>query len=132
MFLAIPKSHTCLYYDNVIFFFTRASLRDDYDEESFNGKKSIIYKPSSKKHRPSIRVIQNVSPTSTLTLPLKPRNPTQNNNRVSIAYNADSEQCSVIRNDKPLPPRPSVSIYTTVLSLFQIVRQITGKYVSAL
>eukprot|EP00794_Sanderia_malayensis_P004680 gene4680-5290_t len=83
-----------------------ASLRDDYDEESFNGKKSLIYRPSSKKSRPSIRVIQNTSPAS--TLPMKPRNPTQGSaDRMSILYRRSNEECSIVTTIKPLPPRPT-------------------------
>eukprot|EP00795_Rhopilema_esculentum_P007618 gene7618-13430_t len=87
---------------------TIAALHEDYDKGSFHGKKSFIYRASSKRTRPSILVVPNEPLPN--TLPLEPREPVPTYENLVVVYQREDESVNVyekvIDEKRQLPLRP--------------------------
>ena len=90
-----------------------AALHENYDKGSFHGKKSFIYRASSKRTRPTILVVANEPQPN--SLPLEPREPVPTYENLVVEYRREDESLNVYEKvtdeKKPLPPRPNVRIY---------------------
>ena len=94
-----------------------AALHENYDKGSFHGKKSFIYRASSKRTRPTILVVANEPQPN--SLPLEPREPVPTYENLVVEYRREDESLNVYEKvtdeKKPLPPRPNVSMNLLIL-----------------